>query len=53
MSFFTMDESTIKTGGGATKEGDYEVIITSAEPKVSKSGKDMITVDYLFTKRTF
>lgn len=46
MSFFKMDESTIKTGGGAIKEGDYEVIITTAVPKLSSTNKNMIVVDY-------
>lgn len=45
MSFFTMDESTIKQGG-TIKEGEYEVIINSTTPKKSTTGKDMIVVDY-------
>lgn len=46
MSFFKMDESKVLTGGGAIKEGDYEVIITDAKHKLSSTNKDMIVVDY-------
>jgi len=47
MSFFKMDNTKVSTGGGLIKEGEYEVIITNAEAKASKtSGKPMITVSY-------
>lgn len=46
MSFFTFDESQVKSGFELVEEGTYEATITNAEATKTKAGDPMLTLTY-------